>query len=169
MFTIDGIEWDIPCTIERVSEVTSSEISGMLLNKQYFNDVLGTWLKYNITVAVPLGYMEQYTALYETLTKPVDGHTFVLPYNESQVQITGRIQVVSDRWIKMPQGGNHWRQTKFEVIANHPTKTMELGQVISIGMAPLPSGQDAAVGDLYEYTQSGWTRRYYPDADEVYY
>ena len=34
MWSIDGSNWDVPCTIEREAEVTASEVSGMLLNKQ---------------------------------------------------------------------------------------------------------------------------------------
>lgn len=168
MFTVDGIQWNIPCTIERVAEVKSSEISGMLLNKQYFNDVQGTWMKYTVTIAVPIGYMDQYSAIYEMLTAPVDGHTFVLPYNEDTITITARVEVVSDRWVKM-QDGNHWRQTKFTAFANHPSKTNDLGTVVATGLTPLPPDPEATVGDLYEYTQAGWVQRFYVDADEVYY
>ena len=34
-FSVDGMEWNFPVDIERVAEVTASEISGMLLNKTY--------------------------------------------------------------------------------------------------------------------------------------
>lgn len=168
MFTIDGIQWNIPCTVERVSEIKSSEISGMLLNRQYFNDVLGTWLKYSITIAVPFGYMDQYADIYETLTQPKDGHTFILPYNNGEVTITGRVSVVSDRWVKNGSN-NHWRQTKFDVIANHPTKQMSLTDVITTGLTPLPADISATVGDIYEYTQSGWVQRDWVSAEDTYY
>jgi hypothetical protein len=38
MFVLDGMSWDIPCDIERIAEMKASEISGMLLDKSYFND-----------------------------------------------------------------------------------------------------------------------------------
>lgn len=169
MFSIDGITWDVPCTIERTAEVTPSEISGLLLNKRYFNDVLGTYMKYKVRIAVPIGYMERYADIYETLTQPVDGHTFVLPYNEDEIEITGRVQVISDRWVKMPNDTSHWRDTTFTVIANHPSKEVTLGQAISTGITPEPSGVEAEIGDLFEYTATGWVQRFYTNADEVYY
>ena len=52
-FTVDGVEWNIPCTIERTAEITASEISGLLLNRNYFNDVLGTYMRYTISIAIP--------------------------------------------------------------------------------------------------------------------
>ena len=63
-WSIDGNAWNYPCTIQRVAEVTPSDISGMLLDKQYFNDVLGTWMKYTVTIAVPKDREEDYTTIY---------------------------------------------------------------------------------------------------------
>ena len=46
MFSVDGVQWDVPCRIVRTAEIAASEISGMLLDRTYFNDVLGTWMRY---------------------------------------------------------------------------------------------------------------------------
>ena len=135
-FTIDGITWEYPCQIERVSEIKASDLSGLLLDKSYFNDVLGVWLKYSLTLAVPFGNEADYYAIYETLTKPVPSHVFVLPYNGSIVSITGRVASVSDAWVLMPNG-NYWKGTRFEIISNEPTKRAELGTVIANGVSPV--------------------------------
>ena len=156
MISIDGITWDnILCSIERVAEIEASEISGMLLDKSYFNDVLGTWFRYTVDIAVPFGQEDAYASLYEKLTEPVDGHTCVLPYNNGTITITARIETVSDVYLKMPNG-THWRKTKFECIANHPTKNNTLAGVIARGTTPLPWEQDVAIGTLAQYTASGW-------------
>lgn len=156
MWSIDGNEWDIPCTVERVSEMESSEISGMMLDKSYFNDVIGTYLKYKISIAVPFGREEEYSALYDTLTEPVDGHEFVLPYSGGVLSVTGRIQNVSDTLVRLRGGANHWRKTSFEILANHPSKTMSLGEAITRGVAPLPDESDIDVGSVYGYSSGGW-------------
>lgn len=168
-WSIDGFEWDIPCTIERTAELESSEISGMLMNKQYFNDVLGTWMRYTVSIAVPKGKEAEYDTLYEILTAPVDGHVCVFPYNQSQIAITARIDVVSDKYVRLPNDRTIWRHTKFECIANHPSKEMGLTDVITTGMTPSPEPPSAATGDLYEKTAYGWIQRYYNDADGMYY
>ena len=72
MFTVDGMQWTFPCDIERVSEITASCISGMLLDKSYFNDVIGTFLTYSITLVVPFGEEATYATLYEIITEPVE-------------------------------------------------------------------------------------------------
>lgn len=169
MFTCDGITWDVPCKIEREAEVRASDISGLLLNRTYFNDVIGTYLQYTVSLAIPLDGLGQYTALYEILTAPVDGHQFVLPYNDDTIEITGRVEVVSDEWRKHADNGNYWRHTSFTVLANHPSKWMSLDGVLTMGGTPMPSGVSPAIGDFYEYTSSGWVSRNYPDLDEVYF
>lgn len=168
-FSIDGVTWDIPCTIQRASEVTPSNISGMLLNKQYFNDVLGTWMKYNVTIAVPRGHEDDYSEIYEILSAPKDAHQFVLPYNQATITVTARVQTVSDQYVRLPGGDQTWRKTSFDIIANHPSKTMTLGEVTSVGLTPIPDVPAPIVGDLFEYTVGGWVQRFYENADEIQY
>lgn len=155
-WSIDGTSWDIPCTVERTSEMTSSEISGLLLDKSYFNDVIGTYLKYSLRLAVPFGYEEEYAAIYDLITEPVDGHQFVLPYSGGTLQVTGRVQNIQDIWVRMPGGKSHWRGITFEIISNAPAKTMTLGQVLTRGVAPLPDESEVHVGSAYIYASNGW-------------
>ena len=155
-FYIDNTEIDLPCTIERTAELSASNVSGILLDKSYFNDVLGTYMKYTIAIAVPTGKESLYASLYEVITEPTDGHSFLLPYNQTMVQITGRVETISDKYYREENGVKLWRGIKFEVIANHPTKTMTLGEVIERGLTPIPTVQFPNLGDLYEYESTGW-------------
>lgn len=170
MFTIDGITWQYPCQIERTAEMTASEISGLMLDKSYFNDVLGTWMKYSLTLAVPLNKGADYYDIYEKLTEPVEGHSFVFPYNNSNVAITGRVTSVKDVWVRLPDSKNYWRGTQFEIIANYPTKTKQLQEVITRGITPPPNVLTEApltIGDVYQYTSSGWDKLDVVDAENM--
>lgn len=169
MWSVDGCSWDIPCTIERTAELTASEVSGMLLNKQYFNDVIGTFMQYSVAIAIPRGRESDYKYIYEILTNPVDAHTFVLPYNDNYIQITGRVQTVSDKYYRNVNGNNGWRGTKFNVIANHPSKEMSLSQVIQRGISPLPTVQHAADGDVYGWNSGAWTKKSVTTGNYYYY
>lgn len=169
VFSIDGVNYDVKCQITRTAEMTASEISGMMLDKSYFNDVLGTFMKYDVTVSVPLYHQDKYAALYEVLTDPVDAHSFVMPYNNGRLTITGRVTVVSDQWERIPGGRTFWRNTRFTVIANHPSKAMNLSQVVARGRSPLPPESEVHTGDVYVYTGSGWQDANYGDADNTYY
>lgn len=166
--SVDGIQWDVECQIERISEIRASDISGPMLDGSYFNDVLGQYLRYDIALVCPMGMEREYAVLYEALTAPVDGHSFVLPYNNDTITITARVESIHD--VRYPVGnGQYWAGTKFTAIANHPTKTMSLNEVLTVGLSPLPSSSGVSVGDLYEYTSGGWELRDYPDFSEVYF
>lgn len=169
MFAIDGVQWDVPCRIVRTAEIAASEISGMLLDRTYFNDVLGTWMRYEVEVPVPAGREADYHALYETLTQPVDGHDFVLPYNGGTIAVTGRVESVTDNWHRTWNGGNYWEGCRFALVGNGPSKSMSLGQVIARGRKALPDVQDPDVGDTYRWNGAVWAEVSWADADNKYY
>ena len=158
MFSIDGITWDIPCDITRTAEIKASDISGMLMDRSYFYDVLGTYMQYEISLIPSPQDMGAYYALWEQLSAPVDGHTFSLPYNGSTLELTGRVDSISDVYVRMPNGGVYWKGVSFTVTGNAPTKTMSLSEVISRGLTPLPDVQEPEIGDVYEYTANGWVK-----------
>ena len=171
IWSIDGIEWEIPCQIQRTAEMTASDISGVLLDKTYFNDVLGTYMKYDIAIAVPFGMEDEYTDLYETVTSPVDAHEFILPYGQTTIQITGRVSSVSDQYVYMDETRNYWKGFAFSVISNHPTKQNDLGDVVTVGMSPMPTQINIPDGSIYEWdAEDGeWLPTEYTDADEEYF
>ncbi len=168
-FTIDGTTWDIPCNIEREAEMTPSDISGLMLNKVYFNDVIGTYMRYTISIAVPFGMESEYASLYEVLTDPKSHHTMVLPYNGSTITISARIEVVSDAYVRKPGGGNYWRDTKFTAISCAPSKTYTQSQASSAGLPALPDVENPSEGSTYTYTNGEWEVTDYDDADGTRY
>lgn len=169
MFSIDGLTWDVPCDILRLAEIKPSDISGMLLDKSWFNDVLGTYLQYTVDIAVPLDRGNDFDAIYEALTDPVEGHTFVMPYNSGFVTVAGRVTQVTDNYVRLPGGGSYWKGVRFVMNANHPSKAMNLSQVVARGRSPLPPASEVQTGDVYVYTSSGWQDANYGDADNTYY
>lgn len=170
MIYIDGRRYDVRCDIERKAELTASDISGLLMDKTYFNDVLGTYLSYDLAFKYPLRDQNKYAALFEALTAPVDGHLFILPYNGTTVTITARVAEVSDRRIEPIGGAPYWKETHFTITANHPTRTLSLGEAITRGRAPLPEAADPAEGDSYTWHDGEWVQaEQYADADAIAY
>ena len=160
-FKIDSTRFSLPCHVDREATMQASELSGMLLDKTYFNDVLGTFLKYSVQIAIPTGQEAVYSQLYEMLTEPVEGHVFELPYNQKTVAITGRVESVQDSQFK-----NTWRGIKFSIIANNPTKTMELGEVIERGVSELPNVSPLDKNKIYIVNSQGeWEEFDMGDAD----
>lgn len=170
---IDNTDYNMVCGIERVASITPSEISGMLLDKTYFNDIIGTFLRYTITIAVPYAEEANYASLYELLTDPVADHRVILPYNQSTVEIVGRIESVSDSYVRQERRDGTlisiWRKTKFDIIANHPTKEMTLDEVIARGISPLPEVSELDEGKIYMVVDGEWVMTSITRADENYY
>lgn len=124
-FTIDNVEYNMPCSISRKAEVKSSGNSGDLLDGTYFNDVLGTYMEYDITVAVPTGMEDKYSELYEMLTAPVSEHIVTMPYNQTTITFTARVQSVSDKLYREEGNTRIWRGTSFTVTASEPQKVAQ--------------------------------------------
>lgn len=158
MFTVDGIAWTIPCDITRTADVRSTSISGDLLDGSYFNDVQGTYMSYEIDLVPNPQQMGDYYALYQVLTAPVDGHTFVFPYDGETIQLTARVGRMSDIWVRLPNGGRYWKGLRVPITANHASRQQTLAEAIARGMSPMPPAEAVSVGDTYTMTANGWVK-----------
>ena len=167
-FTVDNIQWQYPVDITRVAEMRASDVSGLMLDGSYYNDVLGTFMSYTIKLIVPTtsAAKTDYITLYEKLTEPVDGHNFVIPYNGGTVQITGRVENISDVYVRLPSGNQMWRGIQFTVNANNPTKQRTLAEIIASGLPPMPASVDHDEGDTWIWHNGAWVLSVsYEDAD----
>ncbi len=169
IWSIDGLEWTVPCQVDRTAEMRASEISGVLLDKTYFNDVVGTYMSYEVSIAVPMSMAKEYEDLYDLIITPVSGHTFVLPYGQSTITIVGRVASVSDQYHYMDGRRNYWLGFKFTVVSNHPTKEEDLNTVLSYGMDPMPSTIGIEDGAAFAWNDTDGVWEAISDSDEVYY
>ena len=155
---IDGATFDVKAEVLRTGEISASDISGLLMDGSYFNDVIGTFYTYDVTLKYPLYNKGKYYSLYEIFTQPSDGHAFVLPYNGGTIELTARVEEVSDQWVELDNRGFFWTAFRASIISNAPSKTMELSDVISRGLPALPDVAEPEIGDVYEYTANGWVK-----------
>lgn len=171
MISIDNAQYDLYCDIERIAEVRPSEISGALLNKNYFNDIIGTYMQYTVTLVVPPSQRATvYEQLYNVLTQPVGSHTFVLPYGQTTTTITGRVDSVRDTYTRLSGDSAYWRGLSFTVTANSPSKTNTLGQVVNRGTGTMPSVAEHSEGDTWVWTNGHWAlAASWRDADSIAY
>ena len=156
ILSIDGAEYDVKCSVRRQADVRDTDISGEMLDGSYFHDVEGTYYDYDISFTYPLYDQYKYAAIIEALTEPVDGHTFVLPYNDGTVTVTAKVESVSDDLLELVDGTTYWRQTSFRLSANHPTRQPTLEETITRGRAALPDIDEPEVGDTYTWNGTAW-------------
>lgn len=125
-FTVDNVTYDVLYSVKRTSQIRPSDISGYLLDKSYYNDVMGTYLVYTVKMVVPIGSETQYVNLYEVLTNPVPEHSFLMPYNQTTIEVAGRIEVVNDSYVtEEARNGNGvklWKSITFQIVSNKPYK-----------------------------------------------
>ena len=115
---VEGIRYNMVCGVSREARIESSEVSGEMMDGHYVNDVEGTRFVYTVTLAIPVGQEDNYAALYEVLSTPQAQHTFVLPYNDSNISIQGRIENIRDTHVKTQGSQELWRATSFRVVSN---------------------------------------------------
>lgn len=120
MFNVDGSRFDFPCDLERSVKLESSSNSGLMLNKQYFNDVIASYVSYTVKIAIPQGQENDYARLFELLSKPVGEHLWVFPYNQTLISFYGKIDSISDKFYRKVNGRNIWRNISFSVTATRP-------------------------------------------------
>lgn len=167
---IDGVSYDVKCTVRRQADMRDTDISGEMLDGSNFHDVEGTYYDYSISFLYPLYDRNKYAQIYEALTEPVDGHAFVLPYNNSTVSLTAKVDVAQDELVEMESGYRYWRALTFTLTANAPTKQLTLSQVLIRGRAPLPDLATPAQGASYTWDGTKWvTSTSYEDADNISY
>lgn len=167
MFMIDGNEWAYPVDVTRNADIRATEVSGEMLNGHYYNDVEGTYMSYTVKVVGPLNRRDALATLYEALTEPVEGHTFVLPYNSGNIVIAGRVDGgVSDVYVRLSGGGQYWRGLQFTVVSNHASRALTGAQIISRGRAPMPEVAEHNEGDTWVWTNGAWALTvHYDNAD----
>ena len=174
-FQIDGIEWEYPCQIDREIELTDSDISGLMMDKRDFHDVIGAYMRYDVTIAFPIivgssgAEKSDYYSLYNALSDPLEAHEFVMPHNDGELTVTAHVSNVKDTYVRLPRDVEYWQGISFTITSIAPTKTYTLGEAISRGFAPMPDEGSAQVGELYEYTADGWELVEFVNADDVSY
>lgn len=122
MIMVDGTRYDFPCDIQRKARIVSSDVSGMLMDNTEYNDALATYYDYTLKFAIPINRMGVYETFFEQVTAPVDSHTFLFPYNQTYIYITGKVESVSDVFYREVNGVNVWRNVQMSIKALVPTK-----------------------------------------------
>lgn len=123
-FYVDGTPYTLPCTIIRKTEKRIGDNAGYLMNKHFHNDVLGTYITYTVTLAVPRGKESEYSNLYTFLAMPHGEYTFQMPYNQSFITFNGKVDNISDRLrAQIDDNGtavNIWTEISLDITSTDP-------------------------------------------------
>ncbi|MDR1940028.1 MAG: hypothetical protein LBQ40_04455 [Clostridiales bacterium] len=120
MFKIDGREFNVTIEqggIERQFSVYDTKNSERLENGDMFRDVLGTYYNYSVKIDSRALVPDEYDELYETLSAPVEFHTFEMPYGQITRVFQGYVTNGKDNYTGKIGGANRWGGLSFNMIA----------------------------------------------------
>ena len=97
IFTIDGVGYNVGVvSIHRTANIKDGPNADTALSGKRWRDVQGTFYDYTMEVSADGMSREDYDAMYEVLSAPVDSHVLVAPYGQTTISFTACIEVVED-------------------------------------------------------------------------
>lgn len=97
--TMDGTTYRVRIvynTLVRSFELREGQNAGEMLSDRYERDLRGTKYSYQMAVEPDPRYPEDYDALYEAITAPVESHSVTVPYGQTTLTYDAMIDSGSD-------------------------------------------------------------------------
>lgn len=105
IFTIDGVGYNVGVvSIHRTANIKDGPNADNALSGKRWRDVQGTFYDYTMEVSADGMSREDYDAMYEVISAPVDSHVLVAPYGQTTISFTAYIEVVEDDVLYMDDG-----------------------------------------------------------------
>lgn len=105
IFTIDGVGYNVGVvSIHRTANIKDGPNADKALSGKRWRDVQGTFYDYTMEVSADGMSREDYDAMYEVISAPVDSHVLVAPYGQTTISFTACIEVVEDDVLYMDDG-----------------------------------------------------------------
>ncbi len=88
VFSVDGVEYPgvfVKSPIHRSFNVLDGENAGRTMDGRMRRDIIGTYYTYRLEFDASLSDPEEYDALFEALSAPVDSHIISVPYGQGSL------------------------------------------------------------------------------------
>ncbi len=85
-------------------------------------DVIGTYYNYTLSLDTRGLAVDEYDALYEVLSAPVDYHTIQMPYGQGAITFQAYVSNVDDRLLDKSTGKALWGQMTVTFTALAPQR-----------------------------------------------
>lgn len=91
-------------SLKRSFRIPDGPNAGDMLSGDYERDITGTYYDYDLSLSVSDLTSNEYDALFEILSAPVNSHRVELPYGMTSLTYDAMIQTGSDELIPMDDG-----------------------------------------------------------------
>lgn len=118
---IDGIRFDVPVQgVKRKADVLD-KYANRTENGSLKRKLIGVYFNYDITFG-ETSNINEYRALYDKLTEPVEFHEITVPSSDGDFTFTAYISKVSDEMKAQYAGNNYFGELKASFIAKAPAR-----------------------------------------------
>lgn len=122
-FSIDGKEYGgvHVVSLKRSFSVLDGENAGRTMDGAMQRDIIGTYYNYSMEIDPSGSSPEEYDALYETLSAPVDSHNIVVPYGQGTLEFKAYVSNGEDEMFQAVEA-NQWNNLSINFIAMKPQR-----------------------------------------------
>lgn len=96
-------------TLVRSFELLEGVNAGEMLSGRHERDLLGTGYTYQMQVEPDPLYPTDYDAFFEAISAPVDSHTIIMPYGQTNITYEAMVESGQDTYRGIVGGRTKWR------------------------------------------------------------
>lgn len=124
VFTVDGVEYRRlhVLSVKRTFAILDGENAGRTMDGAMQRDIVGTYYNYNLVIDPMESDPEEYDALYEAISSPVDSHEVIFPYGRSVLTFRAYVANGEDELFDASSGMNRWDNLTVNFVAMEPQR-----------------------------------------------
>ena len=107
--------------LNRSFRIADGPAAGVMMSGEEIGDVIGTYVDYKLTISTADMLNNEYDALFEVLSAPVESHTVEMPYGSSTLVFEARITAGTDELVPMDDG-TWWGNLALSFRAKRPQR-----------------------------------------------
>ena len=123
--TVDGVEYKV--NIVYPTRLLSFEIlegknSGVSLSHKTIRDIGGTKYNYSMQIKAQKGHQEDFDALFDVISAPVESHRVIMPYGQTTLEFDAAIRSGSVTDYGSSAGQRNWSDLEIYFEALEPQR-----------------------------------------------
>lgn len=111
-------------SLKRSFRIPDGTNAGNMLSGDYERDLVGTYYDYDLVITTSDLAVNEYDALFEALSAPVNSHTVEMPYGMTSITFEAMIESGGDELIPMDDG-TWWGDLNVTIRAKKPQRLAE--------------------------------------------
>lgn len=111
-------------SLKRSFRIPDGTNAGNMLSGDYERDLVGTYYDYDLVITTSDLAVNEYDALFEALSAPVNSHMVEMPYGMTSITFEAMIEGGDDELIPMDDG-TWWGNLNVSIRAKKPQRLAE--------------------------------------------